>query len=222
MAIGPELTDVMAQLNQNNTNQRRFHRFSLRTLLISVTVGSCLIGWYVAQSQNQRACVGVIVENGGRVIYAHSYRTGKFDANANPPGPKWLRDWLGLDYFDHVHGIDFSKQDIAGLPDLSAVSEIKTLWLRNTNLDDLTVVSHLTELENLWIGETQVHDLSPLSRNKKLKWLSLERTNVQDLSPLNGLADLRTLNISGTKISAESLKQFRELNPNCSILGEAD
>ncbi len=145
-----------------------------------------------------------------------------FDPQANPPGPKWLRDSLGLDFFDKVYGVDFSGQNISELPDLASVFSLQTLWLRNTNVADLAFVAQLSKLENLWIADTQVQSLAPISKNKKLKWISLERTKIQDLSPLAKLPELRTLNISGTSIPPEELKRFRAINPECAILGEND
>ena len=191
-------------------------------MLAAFTICCVCIGWYVVRSQNQRACVEWILARGGEVTYSYRYKQGKYDPHAVPPGPKWLREPFGLDYFDRVWGIDLSNKDVSELPDLKSVAGIKTLWVRNTNVDDLAFISNLSQLENLWIANTKIKSLDPISRNKKLNWLGLEGTAIQDLSPLDGLAELRTLNLSKTNIPQEEIKRFQAVNPNCAILGADD
>ena len=159
LSISPLTSKYMGRLRKNKTSRRFSKNFSLRTLMASITICCLLVGWYVVRSQNQRACVKSIIENGGRVIYSYPYKNAKFDAQAKPPGPKWLRDSLGIEFLDRVCGIDFSNQNISELPDLANVSGIQTLWLRNTNLDDSTFASKLTELENL----------SPISKKQEVE-----------------------------------------------------
>ena len=183
-------------------------RLSLRVVFVALTICCISIGWYVLRAQHQRACVSSIIENGGSVIYSYPYKTGKYDPASTLPGPQWLRDLLGLDYFDQVYGVDFSNKNITELPDLSGVSGIRTLWLRNTNVADLAFASKLHKLESLWIADTRIASLAPIAKNNKLKWLGLEGTEIQDLSPLTGLPDLRTLNIARTDISSGELERF--------------
>ena len=73
--------------DQPPKSRRRWFQFSLRTLLIAVTLVACLLmAWrvYVEPYRRQRETMALIKELGG------SYK-------AEPGGPEWMRDWFGAD-----------------------------------------------------------------------------------------------------------------------------
>jgi hypothetical protein len=81
-------------------------RFSLRTLLICVTLFCVLSGWFATklhQSEQQRVAVEKLRAVG--CIVGYDWETNPNDSvnlSGHPPGPQWLRDWLGPDFLDTV------------------------------------------------------------------------------------------------------------------------
>ena len=92
-----------------------------------------------------------------------------------PPGPQWLRDWIGVDYFAKTVGVV--------LPEASQI-------------EDLSPLSQLTSVEHLCVDRTGITDLSPISSLKNLVHLALAHTPVTDLSPISSLKKLEYLDVT--------------------------
>ncbi|MDC3224390.1 hypothetical protein OAU26_05590 [Mariniblastus sp.] len=75
----------------------------------------------------------------------------------------------------------------------------------------------LKNLQRLYLKETEVSDLSPLAGLKNLKWLWLNETKVSDLSPLAGLKNLEALHLNRTEVSEEQVDELQLALPNCVI-----
>ena len=78
--------------------KRRLFQFSLRTLLILVTLAAgLLMAWrvYVEPYRRQRETMALVKELGGE------YKT-------EPGGPAWMRDWFGADNFQNIVEISLS------------------------------------------------------------------------------------------------------------------
>ena len=91
---------------------------------------------------------------GGFVAYS--------SADGPAPGPEWLRDRLGIDYFDHVvaaYIVGDSSKD-ADLEQLQALRGLKTLFLLAPNVTDagLEHVGRLRDLDMLWLGGPAITD----------------------------------------------------------------
>ena len=70
--------------------KRRLLRFSVRTLLIVLTIGCFALGWKVELARKQREAVGWVREMGGRATYSYELRRALPAnplASAEPPGP---------------------------------------------------------------------------------------------------------------------------------------
>src|SRR5215475_8806822 len=86
--------------------KRRWFRYSLRTLLVFVTLASAGFGWLgykVRQAKRQQDTILAIMKLGGTVIYDYEYE------GAPLPGPKWLRDLIGVDFFAAPYAVDFVR-----------------------------------------------------------------------------------------------------------------
>src|SRR6478672_3012536 len=86
-------------------NSRRLpFRFSLRTLLLGITVLCIGLAWWVHRVKAQKAAVKGIQESGGWVYYDYErFNTEKkSDAHPESPVPAWLLTAFGVDFFHSV------------------------------------------------------------------------------------------------------------------------
>src|SRR6516165_8790615 len=83
--------------NRSPRSWRRFLRFGVRGLIVLVLVIGAGLGWIVRQAHIQRDAVAAIKHAGGSVKYDWEYVS-----KGNPWAPRWLVDWLGVDFFGHV------------------------------------------------------------------------------------------------------------------------
>jgi hypothetical protein len=142
-------------------SQRRWFRYSLRTLLVLVTIASvafCWLGLKMRQSQRQKEAVEAIRKLGGYVAYYHEGR--HMVVAPPPPGPVWLRTLAGDDVFSQVHHVRLSGETVtdADLVHLQGLTELQVLVLSGTQITDAALVElqGLTQLEDLFVAHTQV------------------------------------------------------------------
>ena len=83
---------------------RRYLRFSLRGMLVLVLVIAAGMGRIVNQARTQRDAVAAIRKAGGNVCYVSGLPS--VSAGSQLPGWKrWIAEWVGLDYVDHVDSV---------------------------------------------------------------------------------------------------------------------
>src|ERR1700686_4232221 len=133
--------------------KRRWFQFSLRSLMIVVTLLAVLCGYVawlgkkrIERKRKECEAVTAIVRLGGGVGYHDEKVT-----SAKPPGPDWLRNLFGETFFSEVEWVDFSGDDRltdAGLVNLRALPQLKSLDLSFTKTTDagLEPLDGLTEL----------------------------------------------------------------------------
>ena len=133
-------------------SKRRWFQFTLRSLLILVTlVAGLLVAWrvYVEPYRRQRETMKLIEELGG------SYKT-------ELGGPAWMRDWFGPDNFQNIVLVDVADCDdpekylgqIVSLPCL----ETLVVGSRNFTDEHLSRLERLTTLIGLILDSTTVTD----------------------------------------------------------------
>jgi hypothetical protein len=184
--------------------QRRWLRFSIRSLLAVVAVVCLLLGWWSSSAMKQARAAAAITSLGGNVTYDYQSRTGVFIRNATPSGPIWLRSLLGRDWFDTVHGVGLPGQrkvfdgDIAS--ELLGLPHTRSLQLDMTRVGDRTLKS--------------------VRRMSKLIHLSLFATQITDdgLPNLYGLKNLTALDVRHTALTAKGIAQLRAALPDCKII----
>ncbi|MCC6123815.1 MAG: hypothetical protein IT426_02550 [Pirellulales bacterium] len=188
----------------------RWYQYRLRTLLIVMTVLAAWMAFVSHRARQQKLAVDRIKALGGTLWYDYQKLKGKpwnhSDDKIPPPGPAWLRNFIGEDYFQTVVTVDLSK---------AAVTD-----------DDLAVLENLTELEGLYLTDPNItgKGFAHLKTLKKLKGLGLWNTSIDDagLANLEGLANLRQLCLDGTKITDAGTVHLQDLTQLEDWLGLTD
>jgi hypothetical protein len=168
--------------------KRRRYQFSLKTLLVGLTLLCLGPGGYVAYEQNkarrQKGAVDSIEELGGVVDYGRNVSARS----------AMLRQILGDDSFGGVESIDFwnpSRVTDAELKHLAGLKRLTTLHLDNSQVTDagLEKLAGLKCLSVLYLNNTQVTDagLVHLAGLNNLEFLGVYRTQVTDA----GVAELQ-------------------------------
>jgi hypothetical protein len=179
----------------------RLHRprFRIRSLLIVTAIIGGALACYTHRVYRPRQTVSWISDLGGSVKYdyqkASSDHANVFDPKATEPGPAWLRDAIGNEFFQDVVMIDVAGKPITDM--------------------DLAELKKLPKLENLNLSNTRVTSagLIHLAGLKNLKWLSLWNTQVDDdgLRHLAKLTRLQSLLLDGTRVTDSGLKHLEGL-----------
>ena len=196
--------------------RRRWLRFSLRTLLILVTLLSIGLGTFVHRGERQRRAVAAVKALGGSIRY---------DVSGTSPASDTLSRWLPRDYFDDVYLVSLMHCTVtnADLAHISRLTQLEVLELDSTNVTDagLAHVQGLTELTWLSINETQVTDsgLHHLEGLTCLLVLELRDTQVTDagLAQLQGLTSLKVLDLSRTPVTDGGVAKLQRALPKCTM-----
>jgi len=217
--------------------KRRWLQFSLRTLLIFVTVFClCLgiLGITVKRARDQRMAVEAILAIGGTVTYENGeIRRGVSQSPQSrfrllqwgprkpprPPGLEWLRNFFGDEYFYRVESVKLvgPKVTDATLEAVGRLTDVKWLNLRQTEVTKggLEHLKELTNLQSLSIENTRVTDagMEHMKGLTKLRSLSLRNTGITDagLEHLTGLTNLVTLSLKDTQITDAGLEHLKGL-----------
>ena len=208
--------------------RRRWYQFSLRTLLIFVTIVGCGLGWFgikVQQAIKQKAAVDVILKSGGMVAYDYQLdESGTIWQDKEPSGPPWLRSLLKADLFANVIYADVeTNEELTLLQDLPQLN-----WLfvgRNVTDVGWEHLRQLGQLKRLVFARSQISDdslknLRELSQLTTLKFLDIPITDA-GLIHVNTLSRLQSLDLSYTAVTDAGLVQFTGLGQleNLSLQG---
>jgi hypothetical protein len=170
---------VFVRLPPPERPRRRWYQYSLRTLLLLMLIVCLFMSWHAVQVKRaiaQKTAVAAILDAGGSVTYDFQIdKQGNMIKGATGPGPAWLRDLLGPEYFDSVSHV--SVLSVAGMDATTQLPRLKSLnVLVCGNQDD--PLSHF-------------HDVSGM---EELEIVG-EVTDA-DVGHLRGLACLRRLSVS--------------------------
>lgn len=143
---------------------------SLKALFLGLAVLCAWLAAHCERLREQRLAIEGIARVRGRVEYDWQ-RAGR----SQPPGPRWLKNVLGEDFFAVAVGVNFQFE-----PQRAGDAETEH-------------IARLPELETLDLEKTRLTDLglARLGRLRKLRWLSLRKTPVSGA----GIAELRNLTV---------------------------
>lgn len=193
--------------------KRRWFQFSLRTLLIIVTILAVGPGGWLIYEQNQARRQKESAAQ-LRKVGAEVYAT-----------PRWLWTLLEPDSPGTVVGVGlrYRKFSDVDLIPLSSLAELIWLDLNDTPVGDngLVHLAGLRRLKRLRLDETQVTDagLCHLSGLKELEQLNLYKTQISDagLANLAVLTNLEELNLQRTQVTDEGVANLQKALPKCRI-----
>lgn len=219
-------SDQPAQPNAVTTSSnRRWFQFSLRTLLVAMTVLCLGPGGYVAYEQGkvrqQQGAVAAIENLGGYIFY---------DEKA-PARSGLTRIILGDDSFRNVNGVDFNPLKTenrqitdADLRHLKSFPRLNHLVLKNCRqVTDagLRELSGHASLQYLYLNDTPITDagLVHLAGLDNLEELSLTHTQVTGpgLAQLSSLTNLHFLYLYSTGIPPAKVDELQKALPRCCI-----
>jgi hypothetical protein len=203
----------------------RWYQFSLRTLLVVLTVLCLGPGGYVAYEQGkvrkQQGAVAAIENLGGYVFY-----------DERPPRRSGLtRLILGDDTFGNVDGVDFNPlktenrqitdADLRHLQSFPLLDHLALKNCRQITDGGLAELSGLPNLRYLYLNDTPITDagLVHLAGLGNLEELSLTHTQVTGpgLIQLSGLTRLDYLYLYSTRIPPDGVDEIQKALPKCRI-----
>ena len=104
-------------------------------LLVAVTVLCVWLGFKVNAARRQREAVAALLKAGGHLSYDYQWIVDpvgkppfdhKWDYDALPPGPAWLRGFLGEEYFREVIEVIFTRA--VSEADLKQIAKLPSIW----------------------------------------------------------------------------------------------
>jgi hypothetical protein len=174
-------------------------RFTLRLLLIAVTVLCVWLAVHVHRAREQKRIVRLIEINSGKVWYDYEY-PGRLDLWGNrlpgeSPVPRWLLDRFGVDFFHRARAASIRTPD--DLADVCRLDTLQELIVVNsgTNDKDVLQIAGLVRLRVLSIRAGQEYGSERPTR-----------ITDQSLVILGQMPRLDTLTAYGDEFSAEGIE----------------
>jgi hypothetical protein len=230
LSLLPEVGDNAAMQTESPKaappkGKRRWFQFSLRSLLIFTLICAIPCAWLgrkVEQKRKERETVKAIFKLGGEVFYDCQFDpSGYTIPTPHLPGPEWLRQLLGEDFFADVEvvSVTITPDAEAALVNVSGLTQLKKLWLwgRGATVSDAWVVNlkALAQLKELTLGNMKVTDagLESLKDLTQLQRLVLAETKITDagLVHLRGLTKLQFLLLTKNNVTDDGLVHLRGL-----------
>lgn len=200
--------------------RRPWQRFSIRTLIVSVSFICLLLGvcaTYIDDYRQQSRSLAVVDRLQGRAE--------TIPANG-PAIQRWLvTRMLGSDAYVRVILVDLSGKEVDDevLVSLGGLIHLRTLALDRTDVTDagLPTLSHLQKLMSLSLRFTDVSDegLEVVADLPNLSWLYLTRSQITDASidRLVTLKNLKELYVRWTYLTDAGAGRLRQELPQALV-----
>ncbi|HEY2840417.1 MAG TPA: hypothetical protein VGJ26_14770 [Pirellulales bacterium] len=207
---------------------RRWFQFSLFSLLLFTTLIALAVAWHAVPAWRQHEAVTKIIELDGLVVYDFQLAGAK-----KPPGPAWLREWLGDDYFQRVgrvqleRNVDTAEALHAALVQVSQLPTIDFLIIHSRErIDDanLQEIAKARSLKALHLhGRIPDSGLRHLVALDQLRGLVLQDVTDETLAQVARLRQLEHLYLQGAISDnglalLEPLVELHELSYNAGSL----
>jgi len=220
----------------NDKPKRRWPRFSLRKLLLLVTIASVGFGWLglkLRQAQRQKEAVEGIVNSGGWIWYDDEVASnGRFLPGSKASRATWWRRVIARDFIANpvtLASTTLFKEperqfDDASLSHVGGIPQIKHLSICSSLVTDTGLIhlQGLSQLESLDLSRTSVTDrgLANLRGLFQLNKLQLRDTQITDrgLIHLQSLENIEYLDMPRSAVSdaglvnLQGMRQLKELD----------
>jgi hypothetical protein len=165
-------------------------------MVLVLVVGGGL-GWFIHRATVQRDAVKAIVAAGGFVQYDFQRNAGPRNPRGTPPGPRWLVDLLGVDFFASVIQVKLGGSQTEAI--LAQVGRLHRLQRLNASA--------------IGVSDAGLAHLAGLSELSGLSCRGTPGLTDAGLARLTGLAQLDTLRIEGpAAIQGPGLAHLAGLN----------
>lgn len=178
----------------------RWARFSLRSFFVITSLFAVWISVRAQRAHNERL-VAHLASPYGSVIHYDYQSVSANPAQSTPPGPKWLRDAIGIEFFAEMTGLHI--YDGKRMPEADRRALV-------------TAAGKLRHLNAFTFYEADPVVVDAVSEHlPKLQLLALTGEGVDDasLAKLQGMKELQTLRLSSTRVDGRGFVYLAEL-PN--------
>ena len=119
--------------------------------------------------------------------------------------------------YEKVTQLGLHRSHLTEIPkELEKLNQLKTLWLSDNQLTDVTGLEKLDQLEELYLHYNQLTDVKGLEKLTQLKELYLNNNKLTDVKGLEKLTKLKTLGLNNNQLTdvtgLEKLDQLEELS----------
>lgn len=213
-------TPYLSIAGRPSDGRRRSWRSGLRWLVVAVAAIGILFGFQANLIQHQRAVLAEISTLDAQVVYDHQAR-----GLSGPPGPHWLRQLLGDDFFDDVAGIQILRDGVTDetVAAIATLPHLKSLFLDSDGMSDqgLARLTELSELAELAFRSSTVTDagLAQVALLKGLTSLCIDAPHITDIGliPLQDLTHLTSVELISTDVTEEGVQLLRRALPHCDV-----
>jgi len=198
--------------------RRRWLSYSLRMLLLVVTLLAIVLGYWANSALEQRRALATIHGSypHNHTMYTYEWEEmrsrfgpGTSGVSTQPTephtwAPRWLREWLGKDFFFDTDSVCFGER-LDGGPQPTA-EEDRATWKA------LSGIASLRQLTS-YIGPLD-EDLGHIARLRRLKWIDLHTCSQltdEGLRSLGRLPQLEHLTLSGGQYTPAGFKRLAGL-----------
>ena len=223
MSIGQYFADIsIAGRPIQKACCKRSFRFSLGTLLFSITVFAIWLGVQTDQANRQRRAIAGFEELGLAIHYDLRRTPSGFSSS---PKPNWIHSLTGHDDFQTVLGLSgtpnnerFTNEHLAYAA--TSLHDVRDLSLFNSDITDagLVHVAKLRQLQGLMLSDAKITDagLKHLAGLRNLENLFLRGSDITGagLVHLKRSTKLRMLYVQKTAVNDDGLAhvaQFKNL-----------
>ena len=191
-------------------------------MMLAVTVLCIWLGITCNRANRQRRAVEVLAQTGTSLSVEYDYQCDDKGitlggTHPSPPGPEWLRNLIGVDYFATVVSVELARSHTITDDSFRLVAELphlKFLGCGGARLTGRGLVSLYNngELDQLALQVCTVSDdgWAVIGKMKQIKKLDLASSTVSDsaLEQIGTLSELEYLRLDGTQITDEGLKHL--------------
>ena len=211
--------------------KRRWLSFSLKTLLIAMTVIGVWLGMRGSEVYKQRRAREALAKVVEGVCFDHEWEAdaslpagGRWNYQAAPRAPAWLIDLVGEDFFSRVtcvylrhpqeatDGAKISAADLTCLKDLPYLEEIGFFSDADIDEESIAILNDLPHLKRLAIAYSSDDELRHIGTLKHLELLDVTGPQVtsEGMRHLQSAPRLQCLSLVGTRIDGKGVDCLRQ------------